>query len=694
MVVGDDVTLQWIRNHSRQKRLESHSFTRRRPETCLYLEYYAKIIAKIVDGFQAAHAASVTSGTKPELASVKLTPFHSALVRADFHLIHDVISQLSDADLTRFAVSAATSSMCGAAAEAFNSGEVFQAHIAHLPPQYRETFTSLDVDGQLHKMSTSSCLDAHLQPHLPLALAALSGDYGLIKLLLRHGADLNACDVNGNNIIHSLVIMCDNDSATCATAVQLLRCIQRDVASSADAKQLGLARNRRGETPLDLAASTGALDMIEALMTWNSVHRFVVGERGPHQHVLYDVSDYESGKSMHLLQYLSFASEDYLEKLSTSSLFKTDFSRTWKKAINEKHSAQTWVWLTVWTLFVLAYGAHMNYYFSARQHSAAHRAGAYCLAAWAVIEIYIQFTTLVRDRHVFKLMIDVIRTRGFAIAFTPIYRAFHLLFSLTVVATEALQLRGDDGDDDRRLFSVLAVFGLVFGTCSMLIFIQLNKVTGHLLVIMERMFVQAAAFMTVGGAIFAIFPMTLHIVHGEATHGEVEDASSSRASNELTFSTTYTSFYETLLLVLGIAVPSPLYFESATTPIFACVIYLIMIFIVSIILINLLIAVMTERVSELNRHTTIIQTIQLISMSLLMERASTRSLVRYVSPFRARTRRVHNKYFVESHDRRKTYLYVIEPVAKVSAATVAQETASTQSETSTQPVAETSKAVD
>ena len=108
-------------------------------------------------------------------------------------------------------------------------------------------------------------------------------------------------------------------------------------------------------------------------------------------------------------------------------------------------------------------------------------------------------------------------------------------------------------------------------------------------------------------------------------------SSSSRASNELTFSTTYTSFYETLLLVLGIAVPSPLYFESATTPIFACVIYLIMIFIVSIILINLLIAVMTERVSELNRHTTIIQTIQLISMSLLMERASTRSERRHVA---------------------------------------------------------------
>ena len=113
------------------------------------------------------------------------------------------------------------------------------------------------------------------------------------------------------------------------------------------------------------------------------------------------------------------------------------------------------------------------------------------------------------------------------------------------------------------------------------------------------------------------------------------------------------------------SVPRPVILVGApkALPTLARVVYVIMLFIISVVMINLLIAILTERVSELNRHKDAMQTVQTLSMALLQHRASTKSLVRFVSPFMYITNRARRKYFIESDDRSKIFLHVIEQVA-------------------------------
>ena len=147
---------------------------------------------------------------------------------------------------------------------------------AGIPPEARHAYVSGSISV--------------LQPSLPIAMAALSGNLELIELLLENGADLQQTDARGNNILHCLVLLTHEQRRL---AYSMFRKVLASVASLDDKRALALAENKRGHTPLDLAAQESAPRIVKYLLRLDGVYRFPLKRCGAYLHVMYDVSDYE-----------------------------------------------------------------------------------------------------------------------------------------------------------------------------------------------------------------------------------------------------------------------------------------------------------------------------------------------------------------------------------------------------------------
>ena len=85
------------------------------------------------------------------------------------------------------------------------------------------------------------------------------------------------------------------------------------------------------------------------------------------------------------------------------------------------------------------------------------------------------------------------------------------------------------------------------------------------------------------------------------------------------FSTFYNSSYATVLLSYGVMVPEDIYFKRSLFPVMAQMMYISMLGILFLTMLNLLIALVSDTVSQINRFKSLVVRLQTIAALMYLE---------------------------------------------------------------------------
>ncbi|CAH1788024.1 unnamed protein product [Owenia fusiformis] len=146
---------------------------------------------------------------------------------------------------------------------------------------------------------------------LPLVIASWVGNFEMAKLLLQidpHGIYLK--DTSGNNLLHSLILMCDeeNEDVTNFTTMMYMMIYEAEGGKVALQYMLEMTDNNN-QTPMMLAIRKGEFRFVQLIL--NTVYKETVGKYGPASFVNFDITEIE--------QYPEISSQSGIVYVGTSS---------------------------------------------------------------------------------------------------------------------------------------------------------------------------------------------------------------------------------------------------------------------------------------------------------------------------------------------------------------------------------------
>ncbi|KAM6163757.1 transient receptor potential cation channel subfamily V member 2 [Rhynchocyon petersi] len=151
---------------------------------------------------------------------------------------------------------------------------------------------------------------------LPLSLAACTNQWDVVTYLLenRHQpASLQASDSLGNTVLHALVMIADNSAENSALVIHMYDSLLQAAANLCPSVQLEDISNRQGLTPLKLAAKEGKIEifrhMLQREFSGKYQHlsrKFTEWCYGPVRVSLYDLDSVDSWEENSVLEIIAF----------------------------------------------------------------------------------------------------------------------------------------------------------------------------------------------------------------------------------------------------------------------------------------------------------------------------------------------------------------------------------------------------
>ena len=600
--------------------------------------------------------------TDTERNQVKPTGFHSALVNNDVVYVKKLFDKLDDPEITEFICNASVS--LSFSAEKNTHQNLFDTENVFRAVEYEQGIEHLTDLSLSMKLDNQKSKEIHFLQlfQLPISLATLSLKNDCLELLLDNGASLFSVDTNGNNIIHTLVLLSKRD-ATFAT--QTYKCILSRI-QSVDAKyNLVVAENKAGFTPLDLAAKELCVEFISVLLQTDGIYRITTLDCGPFQHVLYDISRYENKGSNklphHFLQHLSFVYEDDLEQFVHCQLFETEPIKTWVKYKHAKYRLPQVFWSMCWLLYYLLFSLQTAVYYHTDDHLIEVHI-AIILVILAVLTSAEGLYAFCVQRHMLKEVILRFNSKGIPVAFEYHYIVFHGIFNICVLTIETLHLSHHECLGHEVMFTVLYVVACLSGCTALLFFTQFFQRMGHLLILIDRMLWDIILFIITWSLIFISFGLTFTILHSDPMcHKDLQmDTNSNTNSSGTTgmFRSLSYTLYEIFILGMTLMAPKPLHFENSHFAALAMLLFLVFLLKVTLIMNNLLIATMTQKVSFLNSHKHVIKGLQTVVLAQLVEDLSGFNGNKWFNSCLFYT--ANKRYIVKSKDGKQIFLHVVE----------------------------------
>ena len=541
--------------------------------------------------------AAATDGSSRE--DNIMTSFHVKLAGGNVHYASGILISMDDKNLLNCLLNTPVNPCL------FMNDESF--------PTSKCTTTNKVISCDAPTQGTSRTSDRlrHL-PWTPLSIACFSGEPDLVKLLVRYGASLDLKDAKGNNVIHYIVYLSEKyPKRALAVYKALVEYVDNDVL-----RILVNTENNDKLIPIDIAADLSMPEILTAILRTDGVYRNVVRNCGTHIHVRYDVTRYETkgGCKIHLLYYLSCITEQELKRVDRQGMFKIEPIASWIEAKHLQYLRLVYVSLVEWLLLLFMYFGTLVY--STLYISLPPKPWTITLTAMCCLSLAVDVLNMYFQSSCLAVYWRRIRAMRFPVSSCGIYRIYHVIFCITVIILCGTAL-APDTDLSSDVYLGLNVCCILFGFISIAFFSQLNERLGHLLTAVEKMVIMTCEFTLFIFVVFLAVSLSFYVLHfhpyacqnvtdEDNNTRMVVDMNCSYSSADVDpdavmFSTFSRSLHETLLLALGIMAPQSIYFTQSESPPLAITLYILCLFCLTIVMLNLLLALVNKRVRENRR---------------------------------------------------------------------------------------------
>ena len=214
--------------------------------------------------------------------------------------------------------------------------------------------------------------------------------------------------------------------------------------------------------------------------------------------------------------------------------------------------------------------------------------------------------------------VEVIFTEKRPVILSSLQRLTLILYVLQVpfiISLDFFGLKCSLGET--YIYLVIAASGCLIN--GIMYFFSFNKYLAHITFLLDKATDSSSLFLIVGFLLYFSFAISMYLLHIPLPCGTLNGTSfAETAPQRDMFTSLFGSVYETFLLSLGVMIPNDIYFKDSHIPYFTIFIYISFLFMLLVIMLNLLIALLSDKISNIYRKKDLIIQLQSISASLVI----------------------------------------------------------------------------
>ena len=471
----------------------------------------------------------------------------------------------------------------------------------------------------------------------PLLVAVMKGSCAVIEYMIQQGADVLQENSKKENIIHTLAVASyfelQAEESIVSVYKELILKLDKD-----KIRDLLMHENCSGFRPLEMAANLGCILLYEAIQLTPNVYVVKTMKKGFLTEKWIDVSEYESYEQPNRkykcpLALFAHLDQDIALKKIHSDILKCEVLNAWVKLKLESYGVQMFCtvlfslffWLCYFTLLTRGHkeGAvnngtgHQNcqeqtLYFNVSKNFAF--AIILFVLVFTSINFFLGFAGLLFYmfcwRH--QYMEHFITRKKKALANTALFMLMHVLNYFCYLLFAILLLW--DNSQENVVLSCLTVIICTIIGWSVLQLTQLSHSVGHYSIAMERMVSVLLQFSVLFVVLFLPYVHTFYRLLQDK-NGCPNSAFSSSVMDQ---------YYNTFVVLLNmISVTSLVQDRNDTNYYLILILHISYVFLLSILLINFFIALLSHSVSEVMENKHIMMLAQKMSTLFILEACAT-----------------------------------------------------------------------
>ena len=472
----------------------------------------------------------------------------------------------------------------------------------------------------------------------PVTIAASYGAVDVLTLLIENGADPLICESGGNNIFHTLIdVSCASPKSESRMA-EIYRELTRRLSLGVQRKLLSM-ENSYDLRPIEYAAGKGCVLMLRSILETKDVYLKYEMDVGLDKYKWYDVTEYETPSRLAKcpLLLLAMSEQATFVKEEFAEFMQSNVIRQWRRAKIRTSIPLLLVWFLVRLTFTVNHitlaldqlwlnsrvaaagdgdpGSSSNANGSLGfcegtqtiQLSASTRTALlyYGIVHSACIIVYdiAELMTMVR-----KTPHRIPRERlceRFIFLTHLAYRINQFLMAGGVIALYVLYLTGH-GDRSSTIRSMLELFTVFSVYISMAFFVLVVPYVGFQLIIVHQLISQLFAFLVL--YMLMLLPFStffMAFMNANSEQGCIEQ-----------FRDPLSSIYTSILLMLNMVDLTE--FMTIQRG-FLLLVHVLFVFIIGILMINFLIAIMTNKAGTLMERQHILMDVYAMYLAILLE---------------------------------------------------------------------------
>ena len=339
---------------------------------------------------------------------------------------------------------------------------------------------------------------------------------------------------------------------------------------------------------------------------------------GPYREVMYKISN---PKPIELLQQFICIPESKLQRFTDSRIIHQSPVKEIRKTLNDRAVYFFYLYIVTVLAIIIAYGVYLRIYLTTG-HIPSPVYGAVMVAVFGLClleffrNMYVNRTSL---RNYFRRVLS--KTPP---AFSQKMCIWEMLFVFPAFTVVIMDLIHPQCNIKLRhgLHGTTAFFSV---GCLLTLLLAYPR-TSYILTVAQKMFEETAGFLAVGFLSYAAFAIFFYILE---TPFECKDAMSNTTNHQDLSGT----MYNTVLRLLNVKGPDDVFFAESHIPEASVFVYLISVMLWHLMLINMLVALYTDRMQLINQHRPVIVAVQNMNTMLYFHDS-------YYVPLRSLKRRI------------------------------------------------------